>query len=126
MAKLRWELLGEGSPDTALPAAAELPRLPAAVQEENEQLREQLEITEQQPDETLVDRIEYIAVKMKDGTEQIVLDDAGNTDQTLYAMGFGPDAGFDSDTAVYVLAQTFALTDVQSVVINSTEYPLSA
>ena len=37
--KLRWELLGEGSPDTALPAAAELPRLPAAVQEENEQLR---------------------------------------------------------------------------------------
>lgn len=39
MAKLRWELLGEGSPDTALPAAAELPRLPAAVQEENEQLR---------------------------------------------------------------------------------------
>ena len=85
-----------------------------------------LRITEQQPDETLVDRIEYIAVKMKDGTEQIVLDDAGNTDQTLYAMGFGPDAGFDSDTAVYVLAQTFALTDVQSVVINSTEYPLSA
>lgn len=39
MAKLRWELLGEGSPDAALPAAAELPRLPAAVQEENEQLR---------------------------------------------------------------------------------------
>lgn len=37
--KLRWELLGEGSPDAALPAAAELPRLPAAVQEENEQLR---------------------------------------------------------------------------------------
>lgn len=85
-----------------------------------------LRITEQQPDETLVDRIEYIAVKMKDGTEQIVLDDAGNTDQTLYAMGFGPDAGFDSDTAVYVLAQTFALTDVQSVVINDTEYPLAA
>ena len=85
-----------------------------------------LRITEQQPDETLVDRIEYIAVKMKDGTEQIVLDDAGNTDQTLYAMGFGPDAGFDSDTAVYVLAQTFDLADVQSVVINSTEYPLSA
>ena len=39
MATLRGELLGEGSPDTALPAAAELPRLPAAVQEENEQLR---------------------------------------------------------------------------------------
>ena len=63
---------------------------------------------------------------MKDGTEQIVLDDAGNTDQTLYALGFGPDAGFTSDTVVYVLAQTFDLADVQSVIINGTEYPLSA
>lgn len=43
MAKLRWELLGEGSPDMALPAAAEVPLLPAAVQEENEQLRIALE-----------------------------------------------------------------------------------
>lgn len=42
-AKLRWELLGEGTPDTALPAAAEVPLLPAAVQEENEQLRFALE-----------------------------------------------------------------------------------
>ena len=43
MAKLRWELLGEGSPDMALPAAAEVPLLPAAVQEETEQLRFALE-----------------------------------------------------------------------------------
>lgn len=43
MVKLRWELLGEGSPDIALPAAAEVPLLPAAVQEENEQLRFALE-----------------------------------------------------------------------------------
>lgn len=43
MAKLRWELLGEGSPDMALPAAAEVPLLPAEVQEENEQLRFALE-----------------------------------------------------------------------------------
>ena len=43
MAKLRWELLGEGTPDTALPMAAEIPLLPAAVQEENEQLRFALE-----------------------------------------------------------------------------------
>ena len=42
-AKLRWELLGEGSPDMALPVAAEVPLLPAAVQEENEQLRFALE-----------------------------------------------------------------------------------
>ena len=43
MAKLRWELLGEGSPDMSLPAAAEVPLLPAEVQEENEQLRFALE-----------------------------------------------------------------------------------
>ena len=43
MTKLRWELLGEGSPDMALPAAAEVPLLPAEVQEENEQLRFALE-----------------------------------------------------------------------------------
>lgn len=42
-AKLRWELLGEGSPDMSLPAAAEVPLLPAEVQEENEQLRFALE-----------------------------------------------------------------------------------
>lgn len=42
-AKLRWELLGEGSPDMVLPMAAEIPLLPAAVQEENEQLRFALE-----------------------------------------------------------------------------------
>lgn len=43
MAKLRWELLGEGSPDMSLPAVAEVPLLPAEVQEENEQLRFALE-----------------------------------------------------------------------------------
>ena len=85
-----------------------------------------LRITAQQPDEVLVDQIEYIAVKMKDGTEQVVWDNASETYQTLYTMGFGPDAGFDSDTAVYALAQTFDLADVQSVTINDTEYPLSA
>ena len=45
---------------------------------------------------------------------------------SLYALGFGPDAGFDSDTVVYVLARTFDLADVQSVIVNGTEYPLSA
>ena len=85
-----------------------------------------LRITAQQPDEVLVDQIEYIAVKMKDGTEQVVWDNASETYQTLYTMGFGPDAGFDSDTAVYALARTFDLADVQSVIINDTEYPLSA
>ena len=74
----------------------------------------------------LVDRIRHIAVKMKDGTEQVVLDKESNTDQTLYTMGFGRDAGYETDTSVYVLARTFDLADVQSVIINGTEYPLSA
>ena len=77
-------------------------------------------------DEVLVDRIRHIAVKMKDGTEQVVLDKESNTDQTLYTMGFGRDAGYDTDTSVYVLARTFDLADVQSVILNGTEYPLSA
>lgn len=84
-----------------------------------------LRVTTPLSDEVLVDRIRHIAVKMKDGTEQVVLDEESNTDQTLYAMGFGRDAGYDSDTSVYVLARTFDLTQVQAVVLNGTEYPLS-
>ena len=87
-----------------------------------------LRVTEQQPDETLADEIDRIAIRMKDGTEQVVLVDASTSgiDQTLYALGFGPDAGFGSDTVVYVFARTFDLTDVQAIVLNGTEYPLSA
>lgn len=89
-----------------------------------------LRITAQQPGEMLIDRIERIAVKMQDGSELVMREngagDGVGTDQTLYALGFGPDAGFTSDTVVYVLAQTFDLADVQSVVINDTEYPLAA
>ena len=89
-----------------------------------------LRVTAQQPGEMLVDRIERIAVKMKDGSELIIREngsgEGGGIDQALYVLGFGPDAGFDSDTVVYVLARTFDLADVQSVIINDTEYPLSA
>ncbi|WP_306488496.1 hypothetical protein [Agathobaculum sp.] len=89
-----------------------------------------LRMTAQQPGDMLVDRIEQIAVKMKDGSELVMREngagDGVGIDQTLYALGFGPDAGFTSDTVVYVLAQTFDLADVQSVVINDTEYPLAA
>lgn len=89
-----------------------------------------LRVTAQQPGEMLVDRIERIAVKMKDGSELIIREngseDGVGIDQALYVLGFGPDAGFDSDTVVYVFARTFDLADVQSVTINDTEYPLSA
>ena len=36
------------------------------------------------------------------------------------------DAGFGSDAVVYVFARTFDLADVQAIVLNGTEYPLSA
>ena len=89
-----------------------------------------LRVTAQQPGEMLVDRIERIAVKMKDGSELVMREnesgDGVGIDQALYVLGFGPDAGFDSDTVVYVFARTFDLADVQSVIINNTEYPLSA
>lgn len=87
-----------------------------------------LRVTEQQPDETLADEIDRIAIKMKNGTEQVVLVDASTSgiDQTLYALGFGPDAGFGSDAVVYIFARTFDLTDVQAIVLNGIEYPLSA
>ena len=88
-----------------------------------------LRVTAQQPGETLVDQIKRIAVKMKGGSELVIRDDTDSADigidQTLYALGFGPDAGYDAETAVYVLARTFDLADVQAVVLNDTEYPLS-
>ena len=84
-----------------------------------------LRVTAQASDEVLVDRIEHIAIKMKNGTEQVVLDDKSDTDRTLYTLGFGADAGYDADTATYILARTFDLSDVQAVILNGTEYPLS-
>lgn len=86
-----------------------------------------LRVTEQQPDETLADEIDRIAIKMKNDTEQVVLVDASTSgiDRTLYALGFGPDAGFGSDAVVYVFARTFDLADVQAIVLNGTEYLLS-
>ena len=88
-----------------------------------------LRVTAQQPGETLVDQIKRIAVKMKGGSELVIRDDTDSADigidQRLYALGFGPDAGYDAETAVYVLARTFDLADVQAVVLNDTKYPLS-
>ena len=85
-----------------------------------------LRITSQQTGDSIVDAVEYIAVKMRDGSAVVITDQANHIDRTLYALGFGADAGFDYEAAVYVLARTFDLADVQAVVINDTEYPLSA
>ena len=88
-----------------------------------------LRITAPAEDGVLIDQIDRIAVKMKDGSELVIRDATDSADigidQRLYALGFGPDAGYDAETVVYVLARTFDLADVQAVVLNDTEYPLS-
>ena len=88
-----------------------------------------LRITAPAEDGVLIDQIDRIAVKMKDGSELVIRDATDSADigidQRLYALGFGPDAGYDVETVVYVLARTFDLADVQAVVLNGTEYPLS-
>ncbi len=88
-----------------------------------------LRITAPAEDGVLIDQIDRIAVKMKDGSELVIRDATDSADigidQRLYALGFGPDAGYDAETVVYVLARTFDLADVQAVVLNGTEYPLS-
>ena len=88
-----------------------------------------LRITAPAEDGVLIDQIDRIAVKMKDGSELVIRDATDSADigidQRLYALGFGPDAGYDVETVVYVLARTFDLADVQAVVLNDTEYPLS-
>ncbi len=132
----KWQLWGDGSSSTALivldVTLPEFERMPYYQTADGAVTLSQigLRVTAQQPGEMLVDRIERIAVKMKDGSELVMREnesgDGVGIDQTLYVLGFGPDAGFDSDTVVYVLARTFDLADVQSVIINNTEYPLSA
>ena len=60
-----------------------------------------------------------LALRLADGTEQVMVDDANAIDQTLYALGTE-----DRKTVTYALAQTFALDQVTAVVLNGTAYPL--
>ena len=53
----------------------------------------------------VVDDLHTIALRLADGTEQVIVDDANAIDQTLYALGTE-----DGKTVTYALAQTFALT----------------
>ena len=46
-----------------------------------------------------MDAVEYIAVKMRDGSVVVITDQANHIDRTLYALGFGADAGFDYEAA---------------------------
>lgn len=75
----------------------------------------------------VVDELDYIAVHMKDGTELVIQDKQNSIDRTLYVLGQGSgSAGEGYDVGTYVLAKTFELENVQSVVLNDTEYPLTA
>ena len=62
---------------------------------------------------------EKLTLRLADGTEQVIVDDANAIDQTLYALGTE-----DGKTVTYALAQTFALDQVTAVVLNGTAYPL--
>lgn len=73
---------------------------------------------------SVVDELDTVTLRMKDGTDQVIIDRENGIDQTLYTLGNSQsDVGYD--TATYVLARSFDLADVQAIVLNGTEYPLS-
>lgn len=77
--------------------------------------------------ETAVDIIDYVALRMTDGGETVIIDDANHIDRTLYALGSPSDLTENSpaNVATYLLAVTPELENVRSVVVNGTEHQLS-
>lgn len=77
-------------------------------------------------DETAVDVIDYAALRMTDGGEIVIIDEANDIDRTLYALGGSSVAaeGSPDNVATYLLAVTLELENVSSVVINGSEYAL--
>lgn len=77
--------------------------------------------------ETAVDIIDYVALRMTDGGETVIIDDANHIDRTLYALGSPADLTENSpaNVATYLLAVTPELDSVRSVVVNGTEHQLS-
>lgn len=77
--------------------------------------------------ETAVDAIDYAALRMADGSELVIIDDANHIDRTLYALGSPADLTENSpaNVATYLLAVTPELENVRSVVVNGTEHQLS-
>lgn len=73
-----------------------------------------------------VDEVDQLSIRMKDGTEYIVLDEDTDVDRTLYTLGYSSDENIGRiDIEIAVLARAFDLNNVQSVMINGAEYPLS-
>lgn len=77
--------------------------------------------------ETAVDIIDYVALRMTDGGETVIIDDTNHIDRTLYALGSPADLTENSpdNVATYLLAVTPELENVRSVVVNGTEYVLA-
>lgn len=77
--------------------------------------------------ETAVDIIDYVALRMTDGGETVIIDDTNHIDRTLYALGSLADLTENSpaNVATYLLAVTPELENVRSVVINDIEYQLA-
>ncbi len=77
--------------------------------------------------ETAVDIIDYVALRMTDGGETVIIDDTNHIDRTLYALGSPADLTENSpaNVATYLLAVTPELENVRSVVVNGTEHQLS-
>lgn len=77
--------------------------------------------------ETAVDIIDYVALRMTDGGETVIIDDTNHIDRTLYALGSPADLTENSpaNVATYLLAVTPELENVRSVVINDIEYQLA-
>ena len=69
------------------------------------------------PGMCVVDEADYIAVVMLDGTVQVIEDEAGGVDSTLYALG-----SVDGETGTYVLSFAPELENVRSVIVNDIEY----
>lgn len=77
--------------------------------------------------EVAVDAIDYVALRMADGSELAIIDEANAVDRTLYALGTAsdPSEGSTENVATYLLAAAPELENVRSVVINDIEYQLA-
>lgn len=77
--------------------------------------------------ESAVDIIDYVALRMADGSETVIIDEANSIDRTLYALGSSSDLAENSpaNVATYLLAVTPELENVRSVIVNGSEYMLS-
>lgn len=111
----------------ALPAPKAMPSLASA---DGNITLSQIGLRIAMPGACVVDDVDYIAVKLTDGSEVVLQDEANEVDRMLYACGGWIDGWVDgpnatADLGTYALGEAFALEDVASIVLNDTEYPLS-